>query len=103
MTPKENNQDKFNKLREEYPNFYFSNYMCEYNEEAKGYVLGFEFKCGEHVFHPTYVFYLSKMDLGRTIDTKTFTNLIIHIGMVELISYWKAFASPVVIIDVAFF
>ena len=103
MTPKENNQDKFNKLREEYPIFYFSNYMCEYNEEAKGYVLGFEFKCGEHVFHPTYVFYLSKMDLGRTIDTKTFTNLIIHIGMVELISYWKAFASPVVIIDVAYF
>lgn len=103
MTPKENNQDKFNKLREEYPVFYFSNYMCEYNEKAKGYVFGFEFKCGEHAFYPTYVFYLPKIDLEKKINTETFTNLIIHIGMIELISYWKAFASPVVIIDVAYF
>lgn len=89
------NQDKFLEFRKSYPNFYYKGYEINELEEKYEFIFHFEI--------PN----LNKFDSTILIEKETIVNknkqyidfLVYHIGLVELISYWKCTCSPNVIIE----
>lgn len=88
------NQDKFLEFRTKYSNFYYNGY--EVNELEDKYEFVFHFDIPE----------LSNFNPSILIEKETIINnnkeyidyLVFHIGLIELISYWKCTCSPNVII-----
>jgi hypothetical protein len=89
------NQTKFLEFRAEYPEFYYKGY--DINELVDKY---------EFIFHFS-IPNLSDFNPRILIEKETIINtnkeyidyLVFHIGLVELISYWKCTCSPTVIIE----
>lgn len=96
---KTNHQDKFIELREKYPTFRYKNFIFDYNKTKSQIELEFEFECAEHIFKPKLSFPVSGLFEVENLSPDDLAILVFNIGMVELVSYWKAFASPVVIIE----
>ncbi len=85
---------RFIELREKYPEFEFKGFL-KYEEDC-GYVFDFYYKVGDrYEFCPTW-----KVKLNDHFRSFThfpdITNVLLNLGMVEMISYWKAFCSPVI-------
>lgn len=89
-------QQKFLQLREEYPFFEYQNYT--FTEEADGFRIHFNFNlANKFSFSPET--YIPKKSFIQLPENESHLRwLVFHIGMVELISYWKASCSPLVII-----
>ena len=94
----QNNIQKFIDLRKEYPVFTYSSY--HYEITGKGDILmSFSFFAGEQIhynpkirikYHPLFdAFYTSE-------NFEKLKMFVFSIGMIELISYWKATCSPVI-------
>ena len=109
MTEFEDNNKKFEELREKYPTFAYENFFIEQTDE--GLKFSFEFRCSEITFRPYQILFKKHFILFR----KEFTDfkkefhetapysdhlklLVFNLGLVELISYWKAVCSPKIII-----
>lgn len=91
-----NNTEKFLEFRQNYPVFIYEKF--EYEIEQTGLKIKFTFINGEHCFSPT-LFVEKKHFLSFSHLSKEQLDLLVfHMGMVELVSYWKAFCSPKVII-----
>jgi len=92
---KTNNQESFTQFRKEYPLFIYNNY--NYILSGNKLSFSFEFKLNdEFVFKPSSTIILPEIPKhGEKIDT-LIENLVFHIGMIELVSYWKATCSPVI-------
>ena len=91
-----NNTEKFLEFRQNYPVFIYEKF--EYEIEQIGLKIKFTFINGEHCFGPT-LFVEKKHFLSFSHLSKEQLDLLVfHMGMVELVSYWKAFCSPKVII-----
>ena len=91
-----NNTEKFLEFRQNYPVFIYEKF--EYEIEQIGLKIKFTFINGEHCFSPT-LFVEKKHFLSFSHLSKEQLDLLIfNMGMVELISYWKAFCSPKVVI-----
>ena len=91
-----NNTEKFNSFRKQYPLFVYEDF--KYSIDEKGLKIEFTFINGEHCFSPT-LFVEKKHFLSFSHLSKEQLDLLVfHMGMVELVSYWKAFCSPKVII-----
>lgn len=91
-----NNSEKFNSFRKQYPLFVYEDF--KYSIDEKGLKIEFTFINGEHCFSPT-LFVEKKHFLSFPYLSKEQLDLLVfHMGMVELVSYWKAFCSPKVII-----
>ena len=90
------NHRKYIQLRKKHKHITFESFKCSVNEgELKAeylFVMGKELS-----FRPTFFIPLKK-DLHTRIQSDKLENLIFHIGMVELISYWKAACPPEIII-----
>jgi hypothetical protein len=90
-------QNSFLQFREKFPVFTYE--KQEYELNAQGLYIKFTFDLsGQHQFYPTLFiprksFFLSDTDLAGRLD-----NIVFNIGMIELISYWKAACPPTVII-----
>lgn len=84
-------------LRKKYPKFYYKNYEWKFVGRDLNAI--YHFRVGdEHVFDPTLSF--KNVDVSRiNLIHDQIDNLIFNIGMVELLSYWKAFTSPEIIIE----
>lgn len=93
-----NNQEKFNDLREDYPNFVYESFSIE-NSDTE-IIIKFKFEIENlRTFEPEVR--IQKSNLNIKIDDKLIENAknaVFHMGLVELISYWKATCSPNVII-----
>ncbi len=100
MTTQEDNQEKFENLRKEYPVFRYKNFNFEYDINKSSIILDFEFECGGHYFYPTLEIPDNELFVVPKIENEDFAIIVFNIGMIELISYWKAFASPIVMIEV---
>ncbi len=90
------NNEKFNELREKFPEFIFRNY--EYYIKDGKLFIKYHFQMGEYNFYPKWEFPLngnSAHDLGL-IQT-----IIVSLGLAELVSYWKCACPPVVYIQPA--
>ncbi|MBC8314139.1 MAG: hypothetical protein ISR57_04560 [Bacteroidales bacterium] len=97
MMDKSNRHDKFIQFREEYPFFVYESYDYTYSD--RGLDIRFHFNLSDRFhFYPTInippkTFFIPEEQIRELLP-----NLVFHLGMIELISYWKAACSPQVII-----
>ncbi len=95
MTPKTDNQDSYNKLRKIYPSFTYSRY--NYSLTGNKLTIEFVFKLTDEIeFRPTSSIILPAIPQIRENIHPLVENIIFQIGMIELISYWKATCSPLI-------
>ena len=88
------NQKKFDCLREENPIFTYEGFHYQYTENQVD--ITFDFRIGEQIrFTPT-MHLLPGRHTKKMADPKLLESLIFHIGLIELISYWKCSCCPTV-------
>lgn len=87
---------KFKKFREQYKEFYYNSYSIIEDKEA--IIIEFEFEIPNlAVFHPTTKILKKQMHF-KDINTIQAKNMAFHIGLIELISYWKSVCCPQIVI-----
>ncbi len=95
--PKNNNRDKFHKLRAEYPFLAYDGFDYQYSD--KGLRVQFHFSLSDkYVFHPTLMVPAKDFFIPGNINEPFLENILFQIGMVESISYWKAACPPKLIV-----
>jgi len=96
-----NKQSRYEQLRKEFPFFTYESYHINVTDVGLEVIFHFNLANKYH-FYPTFnipdreIYHLH--DRQEIVSDVRFLNLVFHIGMVELISYWKAACPPVVII-----
>lgn len=89
--------NKLDSFRERYPLFVYENFSWE--KQAKNLVAQFNYK-----IHPDIVFNPSVEIIdafecdNENLDEKVINNLVFHLGLIEIPSYWKATCSPKILI-----
>lgn len=91
------NQDKFLRLRKEFPCFVYEGFEYALSESGD-FVVTFRFSCGGECFSPKHVFVLKEGLSFNRLSGEQIEVLIFNLGMIELLSYWKAFCSPRIVI-----
>ncbi len=97
----DNNFKRFLELREEYTFFSFDSYA--YSLHEKNISISFKFNLSDrYFFNPTLLIPLKDIFRGNSLPQKgnvaVWDNLVFHIGMIELVSYWKAACPKEIII-----
>lgn len=93
---KKDNVQKYHQLRQEYNVFTFERFDYALNNDKINIKYTFNLS-NKHVFTPELIIHLN--DTDPLIPEKFFLeNLIFQIGMIELVSYWKAACPPLIII-----
>ncbi len=88
---------EFKKYRETYQEFWYRSYSV--HEDEKAIYLEYEFEIPNLTkFHPKLQIDKKQLPL-KSLNTAQVKNMVFHIGMVELISYWKCTCSPKVVIQ----
>ena len=87
---------EFKEYRNKYKEFYFNSYFITENEKEINIEYEFEIP-GLIKFNPKLKILKKKMNF-KNIENKYVENMVFNIGLIELISYWKATCSPKVII-----
>ncbi len=91
------NHNKFIDLRNSYPLFSFDDFKVQLKENEL--LITYFFNISERFyFKPTIRIPITNSLKYEILSKKKLNNLVFHIGMVELISYWKATCSKKVII-----
>lgn len=86
----------FNTLRNDYPFFEYQSY--DIIEKKDSYLLVFNFNLANKFHFKPEILIPKRVFFVENPSAALLHNLAFHIGMVELISYWKATCSPTVII-----
>ncbi len=91
------NHQKYLDLRMKYPSFVYDSYNVSYNiDELK---IEFHFSIGnEYYFNPHLTFPIKKLNVQNQLSEIDINNIAFHIGLIELVSYWKSTCSPQIII-----
>ena len=90
------NSQKFIDLREKYKTFLYNSF--EIKEDEKEIYIKFEFEIeGLKKFNPTIRILKKNMKI-KNLNTDFVKKMVFHMGLIELISYWKATCSKNVII-----
>ena len=98
--PKSSNQGKLNKLSAEFPFFIYEDFT--FSLEPGGLNAKFHFNLGgRYHFYPSLFIPRKNWAFPDGILQTLLPSLIFHIGMIEMISYWKAACPPKVIIKPA--
>ena len=88
--------ENFREYREKYNEFYYNGYSL--TEDRDSIYLEYEFEIPNlSVFHPKLRILKKNMNL-KSIDAPQAKNMAFHIGLVELISYWKCACPKQVLI-----
>jgi UDP-N-acetyl-alpha-D-muramoyl-L-alanyl-L-glutamate epimerase len=93
LVRKANNGKKFLELREKFPFLVYEGFRSEEIPGGLGITWSFNL-ADRYSFHPKL---LMPLQAGHLSDTML-ENILFHIGMVEMISYWKAACPPKIII-----
>lgn len=93
-TMKQQNQDKFLALREQFSTFTYQDYRYEIIDNELN--IQFDFRIGDSIrFQP-----IMRLNAGRygrkDLRLEDMDGLVFHIGMIELISYWKVTCAPTI-------
>ncbi len=92
-----NNDQQYTNLREEYPFFEYQSYSFKLKNGS--IEIEFSFNLSDiYMFKPVLNIPIRDYFNRGAIDKNQLDNFIFHIGMVELISYWKVACPPKVII-----
>jgi UDP-N-acetyl-alpha-D-muramoyl-L-alanyl-L-glutamate epimerase len=95
--PKNNNQEKFERLRQEFPFLAYNGFDHQFSD--KGLRVQFHYSLSDrYLFHPTHIIPAKDFLIPENINDAFLENILFHIGMVEAISYWKAACPPKLII-----
>lgn len=94
-------QHKFDQLREEFPYLEYVGY--EADTDISGIHVKFEFNlAGKFTFRPGFSIprkrFFRNFPSAAELQSPLYRNLIFHIGLIELISYWKSACPPQVIV-----
>lgn len=88
------NQTLFDQLRQQHPTFTYKGFQYQYSENQVD--ITFDFRIGNQIrFAPAMHLTPGKHGI-QLADPKLLEGLIFHIGLIELISYWKAACCPTV-------
>lgn len=91
------NQQLFEKLRYNYSTFFFENYTFDIKNNT--IYCEFDFNIdNKFFFKPNFEIPTRDFFQTEKIPENLFQNIIFNIGMIELISYWKATCSPKIVI-----
>jgi len=90
------NHKKFKQLRKKYTFFVYEGFSIIDSKESLKVVYNFNL-ADQYFFHPTLEFIKGKY-LTNNLTDEEILNFVFHIGMIELISYWKAACPPIIII-----
>lgn len=91
------NQAKFDSLRETFESFCYQDY--HYSVENGEFFAKFDFVLTPNVeFHPTFRIPVRSFYHWESIPKPLLDNIVFHIGMIELISYWKIACPKKVVI-----
>lgn len=105
MQEKQEMQEKFNRLRKEYPRFIYRSFNWKITPSQMEAEFHFCIQdrqgCDRYHFRPWLKFPLNRFSSAEKTDPKLLDSLIFHCGMVELISYWKSCCCPHVLIECA--
>lgn len=86
----------FKQYRKEYKDFYYNSYSIKQDDDA--IYIEYEFEIPNLTkFTPKLKILKKKFNI-KSLDSKIVENMVFHIGLIELISYWKSTCSPNVII-----
>lgn len=86
----------FEELRKSYPEFIYEDYTIKENE--KEIILEYKFKIPKYIeFNPNIKILKKDMKI-KNLDNVKIKNMVFSMGLIELVSYWKATCSPKVII-----
>ena len=80
-------------LRQKYPVFTYQS--ANWQIEGNQFQASFAFSAGKHMFHHQIAFACDQKKL-ENCDQSMISQLVFSLGMVEMLSYWKAFCSPVI-------
>lgn len=84
--------NKFDALRKKYPIFYYKDFSVIYSNDEVKIKYFFEIE-NLSIFEPEWIF---KLNPAVMPDKELVEHLAFSLGMVELISYWKAACPPIV-------
>ncbi len=88
-------------LRLDYPRFYYRRF--DYRSTADGLWLEFEFATEPGlVFKPSLVIHSITPDQVQQLPPAVLASYVFHIGLVEMMSYWKATCSPQIVIEAGY-
>ncbi len=90
---------KYLELRKKHPEFVFNAFVVR--ELDDGIYMKFDFRVGDSIRFEPDLFIERKAAFNR-LDKAELDTFAFHIGMVELVSYWKSCCSPKVIIKPAY-
>ena len=88
---------KYNELKKKYPRFVFED--CSYKISGKNLEVFFDFEIEPKIrFSPKVI--VENIDKSRLakVGDRTLNNLVFQLGLMEILSYWKATCSPEIII-----
>lgn len=91
-----NNSDKYIRLRNEFPVFVYEGHTITDNDESLSITFHFNLS---NQFSLRPVLRLKKgHQLQKKLSASVIENFVFHIGLIELISYWKSSCAPTIII-----
>jgi len=91
------NEKHFNELRKEFPFFVFENYSIKYTN--LNICITYHFNLSDKIsFYPSLEIPFNKEINKDKLSDALLNNIVFHIGLIELLSYWKAACSPEIII-----
>lgn len=99
---RKNNQQLYAALREKYPVFVYKKFDFTYDEKGNQLDMKFSFESWEHTFQHLLSIPIPEVFASRISAGSDFSLLVFYIGMIELISYWKAVASPTVVVEAGY-
>jgi len=89
-----NNQELFHSLRKKYTHFHYLNFDFDVKENSV--FMQFFFQTNELFFAPKMTLNLGKY--AQKLNKNDIKGLIFNIGLIELVSYWKATCSPQIVV-----
>lgn len=89
----------FQNLREAYPVFKYKSYKIE--KKSDSLLVSYHFWQSDEIqFYPAFTLYLNGLEIQDNIkDLSSLNSIVFNLGLMELVSYWKACASPLVEIE----
>lgn len=93
-----NNNRKFIDLREKYPRFIYKNYTLSGDEKNIRVTYDFYIE-GLCEFHPTLNIGIAEKNRANPFDCQAAEKIIFSIGLIEMISYWKAACPKEIVVE----
>jgi hypothetical protein len=84
---------KYEVLRKKYPRFVYEKYSWKISNGNLN--ISFDFRIQPNIkFRPKVIIKNIEKDQVKRMGDRLLNNLVFHLGLIEVLSYWKATCSP---------